>query len=120
MNFGLMISCKVEDKLAAIHRGPEWSQHDEAQAYERALKEVVEEDGRAWADGNIRVGDYILISMFMFPLKLFSPFFPPTILTLKQSTQIPAFHLTVFWMPYLKWSSRRMWESCSSHQESCR
>jgi hypothetical protein len=61
MNFGLMISCKVEDKLAEINRGPEWSQNDEAQAYERALKEVLEEDGRAWADGNIRIGDYILI-----------------------------------------------------------
>lgn len=61
MNFGLMISCKVEDKLALINRGPEWSQNDEAQAYERALKEVLEEDGRAWADGNIRIGDYILI-----------------------------------------------------------
>ncbi|KAK3939748.1 putative glycosyltransferase [Diplogelasinospora grovesii] len=61
MNFALMVSCKVEDKLALVARGPEWSQHDEAQAYERALKEVLEEDGRAWADGNIRVGDYILI-----------------------------------------------------------
>jgi len=61
MNFALMISCKVEERLAAIARPPDWSQHDEAQAYERALKEVLEEDGRAWADGNIRVGDYILI-----------------------------------------------------------
>jgi hypothetical protein len=61
MNFALMISCKVEDKLAAIQRTPDWSQHDEATAYERALKEVLEEDGRAWADGNIRVGDYILL-----------------------------------------------------------
>ena len=61
MNFALMISCKVEEKLAMINRSPEWSQHDEAQAYERCLKETLEEDGRAWADGNIRVGDYILI-----------------------------------------------------------
>jgi len=61
MNFALMISCKVEDKLAQIERGPEWTQHDEAQAYEKALKEVLEEDGRAWADGNIRIGDYILL-----------------------------------------------------------
>ncbi|KAL2022966.1 hypothetical protein VTK56DRAFT_4181 [Thermocarpiscus australiensis] len=61
MNFALMISCKVEDKLAAIQRTPDWSQHDEAQAYEKALKEVLEEDGRAWADGNIRIGDYILL-----------------------------------------------------------
>ena len=70
MNFALMISCKVEDKLAEIHRGPEWSQHDEALAYEKALKEVVEEDGRAWADGNIRVGDYILISKYFLHVSL--------------------------------------------------
>lgn len=62
MNFALMISCKVEEKLTHYNRGPEWSQADEALAYEKALKEVLEEDGRAWADGNIRVGDYILIS----------------------------------------------------------
>ncbi|KAK8043378.1 hypothetical protein PG993_005808 [Apiospora rasikravindrae] len=61
MNFALMISCKVEEKLARYQRGPEWSQADEAQAYEQSLKEVLEEDGRAWADGNVRVGDYILI-----------------------------------------------------------
>jgi hypothetical protein len=61
MNFALMISCKVEEKLALYERGPEWTQHDEALAYESALKEVLEEDERAWADGNIRVGDYILI-----------------------------------------------------------
>ncbi|KZF20770.1 hypothetical protein L228DRAFT_213107 [Xylona heveae TC161] len=61
MNFGLMISCKVEEKLTLIARPDDWTQADEAQAYERCLKEVVEEDGRAWADGNIRVGDYILL-----------------------------------------------------------
>ena len=64
MNFALMISCKVEEKLEAVERSTEWSQHDEAVAYEKALKEVLVEDGRAWADGNIRVGDYILISEF--------------------------------------------------------
>ncbi|KPM37879.1 hypothetical protein AK830_g8658 [Neonectria ditissima] len=61
MNFGLMISCKVEEKLLLVNRTPDWSQADEAFAYEQALKEVLEEDGRAWADGNIRVGDYIVL-----------------------------------------------------------
>jgi cellulose synthase/poly-beta-1,6-N-acetylglucosamine synthase-like glycosyltransferase len=61
MNFALMISCKVEEKLLAVHRGSDWGQNDEAQAYETALKEVLEKDGRAWADGNIRMGDYILL-----------------------------------------------------------
>lgn len=62
MNFGLHISCMVEDKLALIQRPGDWTQADEAQAYERCLKEALEENGRAWADGNIRVGDYILLS----------------------------------------------------------
>lgn len=61
MNFALMILCRVEDKLQTLSRPPEWSQHDEAWAYEQALKEVLDEDGRAWPDGNIRVGDYILL-----------------------------------------------------------
>ncbi|RDA95367.1 hypothetical protein CP533_3542 [Ophiocordyceps camponoti-saundersi (nom. inval.)] len=62
MNYALMISCKVEDRLQALDRPADWSQHDEALAYEQALNEVLDgEDGRAWADGNIRVGDYILL-----------------------------------------------------------
>ncbi len=62
MNFALMVSCRVEEKLTHFSRGPAWTQADEAAAYERALKEVLEEEaGRAWADGNIRVGDYILL-----------------------------------------------------------
>lgn len=61
MNYGLMLSCKVEEKLEAIDRPASWNQNDEALAYERALKEVLEETDRAWADGNIRVGDYIIL-----------------------------------------------------------
>lgn len=61
MNFALMISCLVEDKLALVQRHDNWNQHDEADAYDFALRQVLEEDGRAWADGNIRVGDYILL-----------------------------------------------------------
>lgn len=62
MNYALMISCQVEDKLAAIERSAEWTTNKEAEAYVRCLSEVLEEhEGRAWADGNIRVGDYILL-----------------------------------------------------------
>ncbi|RDW92339.1 hypothetical protein BP5796_01733 [Coleophoma crateriformis] len=61
MNFALHISCMVEEKLALIQRPADWTQADEAQAYERYLKEALEDNGRAWADGNIRVGDYILL-----------------------------------------------------------
>lgn len=52
----------VEEKLALIQRPVDWTQADEAQAYERCLKEALEQEGVAWADGNIRVGDYILLS----------------------------------------------------------
>ncbi|KAF1997916.1 hypothetical protein P154DRAFT_440284 [Amniculicola lignicola CBS 123094] len=61
MNFGLMLSNNVETKLLEIERDENWTQADEALEYERCLKEVLEEHGRAWADGNIRIGDYILL-----------------------------------------------------------
>ncbi|KAJ9619954.1 hypothetical protein H2203_008229 [Taxawa tesnikishii (nom. ined.)] len=62
MNYAMWVSNRVEDKLAAIFRPETWTQEDEANAYVKALNEVVEEDeGRTWADGNIRMGDYILI-----------------------------------------------------------
>jgi cellulose synthase/poly-beta-1,6-N-acetylglucosamine synthase-like glycosyltransferase len=62
MNYSLMVSNRVEDKLLLVSRGPNWSQTDEDAAYKKCLKEVIEEDeGRTWADGSIRVGDYILI-----------------------------------------------------------
>jgi membrane glycosyltransferase len=61
MNFGLMLSNNVEEKLAMVQRDDSWTQDDEAKEYDRCLKEVVEEHGRAWADGNIRIGDYILL-----------------------------------------------------------
>ena len=61
MNFGLMLSCKVEEKLKTFHRNPSWTQDDEDEAYDMCLKEVLEENPRAWADGNIRVGDYIIL-----------------------------------------------------------
>ncbi|KAI0019222.1 glycosyl transferase family group 2-domain-containing protein [Xylariomycetidae sp. FL0641] len=62
MNYGLMISNRVEDKMLQIERAPMWNQYDEAAAYQTCLEEVLAEDeGRTVADGNIRVGDYILI-----------------------------------------------------------
>jgi hypothetical protein len=62
MNFGLMLSCKVEDRLLQYPRAESWTQADEAKAYETCLKEVLEENHRAWANGNIRIGDYIVLS----------------------------------------------------------
>ena len=64
MNYGLMLSNNVEEKLNMVQRGENWTQADEAVEYERCLNEVIQENGRAWADGNIRVGDYIVLSKF--------------------------------------------------------
>jgi hypothetical protein len=61
MNYGLSLSNSVEEALQEIDRPADWTQADEAVAYERCLKEVLAKDSRAWADGNIRIGDYILI-----------------------------------------------------------
>jgi len=62
MNYGLMLSNQVEDMLQTIERPEDWTQADEAHAYSRCLTEVLEKhEGRAWADGNIRIGDYILL-----------------------------------------------------------
>ncbi|KAI9835223.1 MAG: hypothetical protein M1837_003884 [Sclerophora amabilis] len=62
MNYAFMISNKVEDKLLLVPRDANWNPEREKQAYEECLAQVlVEEEGRAWAEGNIRVGDYILL-----------------------------------------------------------
>jgi hypothetical protein len=73
MNYGLMLSCNVEERLLRYRRGDDWTQTDEAQAYETCLKEALEENGRAWADGNIRIGDYILLSMNLPPQPIHMP-----------------------------------------------
>ncbi|KAK4670264.1 uncharacterized protein QC763_210170 [Podospora pseudopauciseta] len=62
MNYALRTSNLVEAKLDAIQRGPKWTNEQETVAYRQCLAEVLDGDeGRTWADGNIRVGDYILI-----------------------------------------------------------
>ena len=59
MNFGLMLSNNVEEKLSHVLRDDGWTQYQETQEYERCLEEVVVEHGRAWAAGDIRMGDYL-------------------------------------------------------------
>jgi membrane glycosyltransferase len=62
MNYAMWVSNRVEDKLNALERHEGWTQEHEAAAYHDALVEVIDADeGRTWADGNIRIGDYILI-----------------------------------------------------------
>ncbi|THW11504.1 hypothetical protein D6D24_07170 [Aureobasidium pullulans] len=55
MNYALWIN-------GGGHRPDYWTQEDEVASYVRALEKVIEEDeGRTWADGNIRMGDYVLL-----------------------------------------------------------
>ena len=62
MNYALWVSQRCEDKLVNVDRPESWTVEDEMAAYKNALAEVVAEDeGRTWADGNIRMGDYILL-----------------------------------------------------------
>jgi len=62
MNYALHVSNRVEEKLAAVQRGSRWSAEQETAAYQQCLADVLQEDeGRTWAEGNIRMGDYILL-----------------------------------------------------------
>ena len=62
MNYALNVSVRVEDQLVLIPRTGAWNNDEEENAYNTALARVIEEDqGRTWAEGNIRIGDYILI-----------------------------------------------------------
>ena len=70
MNYGLMLSCRLEDLLQAHDRHDHWTSIDEADLYQQAFNQVLEERPEAWADGNIRIGDYILLGK---PSILLSP-----------------------------------------------
>lgn len=62
MNYAMAVSSRVEDKLAHFDRGEKWNQEAENEAYQRCLEEVKAEDrGKTWAEGNVRIGDYILL-----------------------------------------------------------
>lgn len=62
MNYALWVSQRIENKLAAGTRPENWTQAEEEIIYHQALADVIEEDeGRTWAEGNIRMGDYILL-----------------------------------------------------------
>ena len=62
MNYAMRLSVEIEEALAAFPRHAQWTQHDENNAYQVCLERTLaERQGEAWADGNIRMGDYILI-----------------------------------------------------------
>lgn len=61
MNFALNIACNVEQRLPRIERHEGWTDEDESRASEEILQQVIKEDGLAWAGGDIRIGEIILI-----------------------------------------------------------
>lgn len=62
MNYALRISCRVEELLSQTTRNEDWSQLEENIVYKEAMEAAMSEHvGEAWADGNIRIGDYILL-----------------------------------------------------------
>lgn len=62
MNYALNVSARVEDKLGELQRSDVWTAENEREAYDKALAEVIAEDeGRTQAEGNVRLGDYILL-----------------------------------------------------------
>lgn len=73
MNFGCKISLRVEEILDELRPEPAeddqeaklnwvWNDEDEQEIYEEALGMALEEsDGVAWAAGNIRIGEVVLI-----------------------------------------------------------
>jgi hypothetical protein len=70
MNFALNVSAKTErllqkyvEEATTQEKGePGWiSSEEEEELYKRALREVLAADHRAKADGNIRLGEIILL-----------------------------------------------------------
>ncbi|KAF2748406.1 hypothetical protein M011DRAFT_493770 [Sporormia fimetaria CBS 119925] len=62
MNYALALSVEVERRLAEVERHENWTRTDEDLAYYKALKAARNATcGDAWAEGDIRVGDYILL-----------------------------------------------------------
>ena len=69
MNYGMAVSVRIEDKLARVQRHAQWTQEDENREYKRCLAEVLNEDrGRTKAEGNVRIGEYILLGIAHSPL----------------------------------------------------
>lgn len=67
MNYGMAVSVRIEDKLARVKRDAQWTQEDETREYKRCLAETLNEDkGRTKADGNVRIGEYILLGTASF------------------------------------------------------
>lgn len=65
MNFALAVSMELEERLAvskyaSLREEFEWDQQKENEICSKELGCLLDQNG-AWADGNIRIGDYILL-----------------------------------------------------------
>lgn len=62
MNYAMSLSAQVEDRMRLYDRPACWSQSHEDEFYRSTLSEILREhNGKIWAAGNIRIGDYIVI-----------------------------------------------------------
>jgi len=62
MNYAMWVSTTIEAALENIERGESWNQLDENAVYVEAFRKfLLDQKGRAWGNGNIRIGDYILL-----------------------------------------------------------
>lgn len=66
MNFAMDISLKIEGLLEHVSRSEKWTDNDEDHAYQQAMTQVLFDKAQttgheAWAGGNIRIGDLILL-----------------------------------------------------------
>lgn len=61
MNFAMNLTYRIEERLSEVERYDGWTDDDEDIAYQEVLEATVNEVGRAWAAGDIRMGELILI-----------------------------------------------------------
>ncbi|ORY82428.1 glycosyl transferase family group 2-domain-containing protein [Protomyces lactucae-debilis] len=66
MNFAMDISQKLHEKLCDVERSSDWTEHDEADAYQACLNNVLAHEfsrtgHEPWAAGNISMGELILL-----------------------------------------------------------
>lgn len=62
MNYALNTSVQIEEAMNELPRNEDWQQKHENKEYGKYLRQVIDQsEGKTWADGNIRMGDYILL-----------------------------------------------------------
>lgn len=61
MNFALRFAYEVEEGLSNQERGDHWTEEDESAVYSTVFQKVQQQNPRAWAEGDVRLGDLILL-----------------------------------------------------------